>query len=120
MGDEDFIRKPFSPRRLIERVQAVLRCWIPKDRDQGCRRQGDRAWLAPHGSRAYNSTWQHAPVTLAVTEFLILQAPASRPGIVKSRSTLMDVACDDQIYVDDRTSTVSKTSLKSQAYRRRI
>ena len=40
---------------------------------------------------------------LTVTEFLILQALALRPGIVKSRDALMDAAYDDQVYVDDRT-----------------
>jgi DNA-binding response OmpR family regulator len=44
-------------------------------------------------------------VALTVTEFLILQALASRPGVVKSRNALMDAAYDDQVYVDDRTST---------------
>ena len=43
------------------------------------------------------------PVTLTVTEFLILQALATRPGVVKSRNALMDAAYDDQVYVDDRT-----------------
>jgi two-component system, OmpR family, response regulator ChvI len=42
-------------------------------------------------------------VTLTVTEFLLLQALAQRPGFVKSRDQLMDVAYDDQVYVDDRT-----------------
>lgn len=40
---------------------------------------------------------------LTVTEFLILEALAKRPGYVKSRDQLMDAAYDDQIYVDDRT-----------------
>ena len=40
---------------------------------------------------------------LTVTEFLILQALAKRPGFVKSRDSLMDAAYDDQVYVDDRT-----------------
>ena len=42
-------------------------------------------------------------MTLTVTEFLILQALAQRPGVVKSRNALMDAAYDDQVYVDDRT-----------------
>ena len=49
------------------------------------------------------STWKGHHLTLTVTEFLILQALAQRPGIVKSRDALMDAAYDDQIYVDDRT-----------------
>ena len=51
----------------------------------------------------HSCTWGGRPVTLTVTEFLILQALAQRPGIVKSRDSLMDAAYDDQVYVDDRT-----------------
>ena len=40
---------------------------------------------------------------MTATEFLVLQALASRPGVVKSPNALMDVAYDDQVYVDDRT-----------------
>jgi len=48
-------------------------------------------------------TWKNKPVRLTVTEFLIVQALAVRPGVVKSRNALLDAAYDDQIYVDDRT-----------------
>jgi two-component system response regulator ChvI len=48
-------------------------------------------------------TWKGEGVTLTVTEFLLLQALAHRPGVVKSRDQLMDVAYEDQVYVDDRT-----------------
>ena len=51
----------------------------------------------------HTCTWNTQPVTLTVTEFLILQALALRPGVVKSRNALMDAAYDDQVYVDDRT-----------------
>ena len=47
--------------------------------------------------------WKGQDVSLTVTEFLLLQALAQRPGFVKSRDQLMDVAYDDQVYVDDRT-----------------
>ena len=49
----------------------------------------------------HTCTWKNLPVALTVTEFLILQALASRPGVVKSRDALMDAAYDDQVYVDD-------------------
>ena len=48
-------------------------------------------------------TWKGLSVTLTVTEFLLLQALAQRPGFVKTRDQLMDLAYDEQIYVDDRT-----------------
>ena len=51
----------------------------------------------------HECTWEGKPVRLTVTEFLILQALAQRPGFVKSRDSLMDAAYDDQVYVDDRT-----------------
>jgi two-component system response regulator ChvI len=47
--------------------------------------------------------WDGRDVTLTVTEFMILEALAQRPGVVKSRNQLMDVAYQDDIYVDDRT-----------------
>ena len=52
---------------------------------------------------AESTTGEREAVTLTVTEFLILQALAHRPGVVKSRNALMDAAYDDQVYVDDRT-----------------
>ncbi len=42
-------------------------------------------------------------MTLTVTEVLILEALAQRPGHVKSRDQLMDAAYGENIYVDDRT-----------------
>jgi two-component system response regulator ChvI len=54
-------------------------------------------------SQRHSCTWDGKDVQLTVTEFLILQALAQRPGFVKSRDNLMDAAYDDQVYVDDRT-----------------
>ena len=51
----------------------------------------------------HECTWDGKPVRLTVTEFLLLQSLAQRPGFVKSRDNLMDAAYDDQVYVDDRT-----------------
>ena len=62
----------------------------------------ERGKLAMDPDR-HSCTWDGKPVTLTVTEFLILQSLAQRPGIVKSRDALMDAAYDDQVYVDDRT-----------------
>jgi len=47
--------------------------------------------------------WKGIHVALTITEFLLLQALAIRPGFVKSRDQLRDVAYGDQVYVDDRT-----------------
>src|SRR5262245_13716777 len=106
MGADDFIRKPFSQRLLVERVKAVLRRAVPKD--GSAPKETDAAKVLERGllrmdPERHTCTWKNEPVTLTVTEFLILQALASRPGVVKSRNALMDAAYDDQVYVDDRT-----------------
>ena len=110
MGADDFIRKPFSQRLLVERVKAILRRAAPRDPNQpattGEPTPGkaliERGNLVMDEER-HTCTWKNEPVTLTVTEFLILQALATRPGRVKSRNALMDAAYDDQVYVDDRT-----------------
>ncbi len=105
MGADDFIRKPFSQRLLVERVKAVLRRSTskdptnPKEADAKVLERG----LLRMDPERHICTWKSEAVTLTVTEFLILRALASRPGVVKSRNALMDAAYDDQVYVDDRT-----------------
>jgi two-component system, OmpR family, response regulator ChvI len=105
MGADDFIRKPFSQRLLVERVKAVLRRITSKDGTTSKKADAkvlERGLLRMDPER-HTCTWKAEPITLTVTEFLILQALAGRPGVVKSRNALMDAAYDDQVYVDDRT-----------------
>ncbi len=105
MGADDFIRKPFSQRLLVERVKAVLRRASSRE-PSATREEGsqaiERGQLSMDPER-HQCTWSGEPVTLTVTEFLILQSLAQRPGVVKSRNALMDAAYEDQVYVDDRT-----------------
>ncbi|HET6376959.1 MAG TPA: response regulator transcription factor [Methylocella sp.] len=105
MGADDFIRKPFSQRLLVERVKAILRRATPKE--PGGQKESETKILErgplKMDPERHSCTWKNDVVTLTVTEFLILQALASRPGVVKSRNALMDAAYDDQVYVDDRT-----------------
>jgi two-component system, OmpR family, response regulator ChvI len=106
IGADDYIRKPFSQRLLVERVKAILRRAGAKDLAPIAK--NDDAKVLERGQlimdpERHTVTWKGRPVVLTVTEFLILQALAQRPGVVKSRNALMDVAYDDQVYVDDRT-----------------
>jgi len=106
MGADDFIKKPFSQRLLVERVKAVLRRAQANDpinlKPDEPQNTLERGQLVMDQER-HTCTWKGRPVTLTVTEFLILQALALRPGVVKSRNALMDAAYEDQVYVDDRT-----------------
>ncbi|MFC0282020.1 response regulator transcription factor [Falsigemmobacter intermedius] len=106
MGADDYIRKPFSQRLLVERIRALLR---RQEFRQGAETpQNEESRLMERGHLRmdplrHSVTWKGQDVSLTVTEFLLLQALAQRPGFVKSRDQLMDVAYDDQVYVDDRT-----------------
>ncbi|AYG57430.1 DNA-binding response regulator [Rhizobium jaguaris] len=115
MGADDFITKPFSQRLLVERVKAVLRRASSREAaaaaggaaaaKPGAAQQArslERGQLVMDQER-HTCTWKGEPVTLTVTEFLILHSLAQRPGVVKSRDALMDAAYDEQVYVDDRT-----------------
>jgi len=105
MGADDYVAKPFSQRLVVERVKAVLRRFAPKE---GQTSEVEAARVLERGKlkldpERHTCHWDNRPVTLTVTEFLILQALAARPGVVKTRDALMDAAYDDQVYVDDRT-----------------
>ena len=107
MGADDYIAKPFSQRLLIARIRAILRrteAVLPGGEDGLSEAQVpiERGRLTMDPAR-HRVTWGGKPVTLTVTEFLILETLASRPGIVKTRNQLMDAAYQDDIYVDDRT-----------------
>ena len=109
MGADDYITKPFSQRLLIARIKAILRRTEARadlDKEDGEERlpreiiQRGRLTMDPARHRVQ---WQGKDVTLTVTEFLILEALAQRPGFVKSRDQLMDTAYQEDVYVDDRT-----------------
>ena len=105
MGADDYIAKPFSQRLLIARIRAILRrTEVPQTPGDAASGNGTltRGQLAMDPAR-HRTMWKGEPVTLTVTEFMILETLAQRPGIVKTRNQLMDAAYSDDIYVDDRT-----------------
>ncbi|MEE3059770.1 MAG: response regulator transcription factor [Pseudomonadota bacterium] len=104
MGADDYITKPFSQRLLIERIRAVLRRSAARADTPAAASKSTISQGNLHlDHERHDCLWKNRPVNLTVTEFLIIDALAQRPGVVKSRDSLMDAAYDDQIYVDDRT-----------------
>ena len=108
MGADDYIAKPFSQRLLIARIRAILR---RRDLERGVASQDNdapidelivRGRLVMDPAR-HKVRWDDKDVVLTVTEFMILDALAQRPGVVKSRNQLLDIAYQDDVYVDDRT-----------------
>ena len=108
MGADDYIAKPFSQRLLIARIRALLRRQdlargeATASKDEPEQPLLERGRLAMDPAR-HKVLWDGRDVVLTVTEFLILEALAQRPGVVKSRNQLLDIAYHDDVYVDDRT-----------------
>ena len=107
LGADDYIAKPFSLRLLIARIRAILKRSGATDLPDGsgATEPGpviERGRLRMDPAR-HQVTWEDRPVSLTVTEFLILEALAQRPGVIKSRNQLMDAAYPDDVFVDDRT-----------------
>jgi two-component system response regulator ChvI len=107
MGADDYIGKPFSQRLLIERIRAVLRRTAsrrgPADGNEEAPAEPIVRGKLEMDPARHRVRWGGRDVPLTVTEFLILDALAQRPGFVKSRDQLMDVAYAHDSYVDDRT-----------------
>ena len=105
MGADDYITKPFSQRLLIERIKTLLRrrdimrSETEENVTQSKIEYGD---LMLDDSR-HLCTWLRKPLNLTVTEYLLVKALATRPGHVRNRDQLIDMAYGENIYVDDRT-----------------
>jgi two-component system, OmpR family, response regulator ChvI len=108
MGADDYIAKPFSQRLLVARIRAILRRQeLAMNRDSASDAEPEpslleRGRLVMDPAR-HKVLWDGRDVTLTVTEFMILEALAQRPGVVKTRNQLLDIAYQDDVYVDDRT-----------------
>ncbi|MGB9153871.1 MAG: response regulator transcription factor [Alphaproteobacteria bacterium] len=104
MGADDYIKKPFSQRLLVERIRSLLR--REQARQQPANNDPNsilvRGDMTLDGAR-HVCAWKGQHIELTVTEFLLVKALAQRPGHVKNRDQLMDAAYGEAIYVDDRT-----------------
>lgn len=109
LGADDYIAKPFSQRLLLARIAAILRRTEILNHTQADNNNGaEKSTAFARGALEMDPTrhrvrWHGKDVALTVTEFMILEALAQRPDVVKSRNQLMDAAYQDDVYVDDRT-----------------
>ncbi|MDB6454599.1 response regulator transcription factor [Falsirhodobacter sp. 20TX0035] len=105
MGADDYMKKPFSQRLLVERIRAVLRRHAARTErasPDDARHLLDRGHLQMDALR-HAVNWRGQEINLTVTEFLLLQSLAGRPGFVKTRDQLMQDAYPNEVHVDDRT-----------------
>ena len=108
MGADDYITKPFSQRLLLERIRSLLRRHSLMNDGAETKSATDDTEVYSYGplqldDARHLSSWNGQPVNLTVTEYLLLKALATRPGIVRNRDQLIDMAYGENIYVDDRT-----------------
>jgi two-component system response regulator ChvI len=108
MGADDYISKPFSQRLLIARIRALLRRQDLARGEAAAAGEQPEQPLLERGRLVmdpdrHKVQWNGKDVILTVTEFLILEALAQRPGVVKTRNQLLDIAYHEDVYVDDRT-----------------
>lgn len=103
MGADDYITKPFSQRLLIERIRVLLRRQDLKNEPQKTTSQNVVYGDMELDEARHLCTWKGQPVNLTVTEFLMVKTLVLRPGHVRTRDQLIDMAYGENIYVDDRT-----------------
>jgi two-component system response regulator ChvI len=102
MGADDYIRKPFSQRLLIERIRTLLRRNNPQEPTAKAEEIIIRGHLGLDDAK-HLCTWKSEPVNLTVTEYLLIKSLAIRPGHVRNREQLIDMAYGENMYIDDRT-----------------
>jgi two-component system, OmpR family, response regulator len=101
IGGDDYVTKPFSPRELVARVNAILRRAraAPPPADSRAKSHGGLTVDAD----ARSATFQGQAVPLTALEFDILRALVARPGFVFTRELILDTAYAGNIHVADRT-----------------
>jgi two-component system, OmpR family, response regulator len=102
IGGDDYVTKPFSPRELVARVNAILKRTQARPAPEQAPPTFSRGDLVLEPG-AHLASFRSAPVALTAIEFAILRTLLVRPGMVFSRDQILDAAYGGAIHVADRT-----------------
>ena len=101
LGGDDYVTKPFSPRELVARINAILKRLQP-------RTIVEKTHIIQHGKLKIDDEqhiirWDNNTISLTATEFAIMKQMARYPNKVYSRDAIMSSAYEHNTHVSDRT-----------------
>jgi two-component system, OmpR family, response regulator len=102
IGGDDYVTKPFSPRELVARVNAILRRVRPAPAPAEATKSMSHGGLTIDPD-AHSASFLGTQVALTALEFAILRTLVARPGFVFTRELILDAAYAGNIHVADRT-----------------
>jgi len=103
LGADDYVVKPFSPREVVARANAILRRSAPKGAAPAPAAESQTKGLLSLDTEGWTARWDGAEVTLTVSEFNLLKAMAGAPGRILSRDQLIDQLHGPGFAITDRT-----------------
>jgi DNA-binding response OmpR family regulator len=112
LGADDYVTKPFSPRQLVARIQAVLRRGPVKEAAQAPERV-EHGPLVVDSARHEVRVDEH-PVTLTLAEFRLLHALVANPGRVFTRDQLLDRITKGESVIIDRNVDVHVRAIRKK------